>query len=85
MRLFFPYNFFEWHFPQVSSIFPSFKLKDFADDNFKLEKIAESSSNGKKTMWEKDKIVTSNVSFTPKDFYRRHVKTRACLGKVLKH
>ena len=40
---------------------------------------------GKKTLWEKEKLlVASNFSFSTvfsKDVYRRHVKSRACLGK----
>ena len=49
-------------------------------------KMAESSSNGWKTLWEKEKLlITSNFSFFPtvfsNNFYCRHVKNRACLGK----
>ena len=52
--------------------------KEFADDNFKFVELAESFPNRKKTLWEKEKLLVSVIS---RDFYCRHVKTRACLGK----
>ena len=48
-------------------------------------KLAGSSPIGKKILWEKEKLlVMSNFSFFQcfQDLYCRHVKTRACLGKV---
>ena len=49
-------------------------------------KMTENSPNGRKTLWEKEKLlVTSNFSFSLSVFKRlvseRHVKIRACLGK----
>ena len=44
--------------------------------------MAESSTNGSKTMWEKEKLlVTPFPTLFSKDLYCRHMKTRACLGK----
>ena len=49
-----------------------------------LMKIAESSSNGWKTLWEKEKLLRAISPFPAmfsKDLYSRHVKTSACFGK----
>ena len=53
-----------------------------------LMKMVESSLEGKKTLWEKEKLlVTSNFSFFHRVFrrlvlhYSIQVKTRVCLGK----
>ena len=44
--------------------------------------MTESSPKGLKTLWEKEKLlVTSNFSFSHSVF-KRHVKTRTCLGMV---
>ena len=63
----------------------SSKLKEFADDNLKFDKIGRKLSKRVENMWEKEKLlVTSNFSFSHtvfKDMYGRHVKTRACLGE----
>ena len=64
-----------------SSIFPKqqildpLKLKEFANDNFK---VAENGSflNGQKTLWEKEKLlVTSNFSISHVVFKRLVLKT----------
>ena len=61
------------------------KCKKFQTTMSNLGEMAESSSEGWKTLWKKEKLlVTSNFSFSQvfsKDFYCRHVKTGACLGK----
>ena len=66
--------------------FSLFQTEESANENSNLMKMAESSPKGKKTLWEKEKLlVTTNFSFFPtvfsKDWYCRHVKTRACFGK----
>ena len=55
--------------PLPYDILDASKLKEFEDDNFKFDE------NGRKlSKW------VENTVFS-KDFYSRHVKTRACLGK----
>ena len=44
-----------------TTILHSSKLKEFADDNFKLDEMAESYPNGKKTLWEKEKLLVTSV------------------------
>ena len=62
------------------------KLKELADDNFKLNE------NGRKfSKWVKNTVGRGEIAcyeqfllfpqFFSKDLYCRHVKTRACLGK----
>ena len=58
-------------------LFQESMLKEFADDNFKLDKNDRQFFKQVKKMWEKEKlIVKSNFSFFCSVF-----KTRACLGK----
>ena len=55
---------FTWGFNQITrrQILDSSKLKEFADDNFKLD---EKLSKRVKTLWEKEKLLfTSNFSFS---------------------
>ena len=62
------------------------KLKEFADDNFKFDeydrKFSERVGN---TLGKEKKCWLGTISpfstVFSKDLYRRHVKTRACLGK----
>ena len=46
--------------------------------------MEESSPNGLKTLWEKEKLLVKAISPLPivfsKELYCRHVKSRACLG-----
>ena len=63
-------------------ILDSSNLKEFADDNLNLMKMAESFPKGLKTLWEKEKLLLiGNFSFSHRVFKRllsrRHVKTRA--------
>ena len=61
--------------------------KEFADDNFRLYEKEESSSNRKKTLWEKEKLfVTSNFSFSYRVFKRHELqicKNQGLFGKGL--
>ena len=58
-----------------------FKLKEFADDNFKFgEKYSTRiESIGRRNCWIRE--FSSFPTVFSKDLYCRHVKTRACLGK----
>ena len=63
----------------------NFRLfKEFADGNFKFDENGRKLSKQVETLGEKEQLlVMSNFSFSSvfsKDFYCRHVKTRACLG-----
>ena len=52
----------------------SFKLKEFADDNFEF---VENGKNGQKTAWERQKLlVTSNFSFSCSVFKSLVLQTR---------
>ena len=42
-------------FPKLI-ILHSSKLKEYADDNFKFDENGRNLSNGKKTLWEKEKL-----------------------------
>ena len=57
------------------------ELKEFADDNFKFDQMEETSLNGLKTLWEKEKLlVTSNFSFFLRVFKRLVLQTRENQG-----
>ena len=64
-------NFNTWPFLK-QWILDSSKLKEFADDNFEFDEIAENSPS---------RAISSFPTVFSKDLYWRHVKTRACLGK----
>ena len=58
-------------------------MREFADDNFDEIKIEESSSNGYKTLWEKEKLlITSNFPFFQSVFKRVRLQTRKNRGVV---
>ena len=67
-------------------IIDSFKLEDFADDNFKCDenvrKLSKQIENtmGKGGIARNEQFLLFPTVFS-KDLYCRHVKTRACLGK----
>ena len=66
-------------------MFDSPKLKEFADDNPNLIKVAESSQKKKKNVG-KGEIARNEQCFLfstafSKDLFCRHVKTGACLRK----
>ena len=67
-------------------ILDSSKLEDFADDNFKFDENGRQFSKWVENTAGKGEIARYE-QFCPfptvfsKDFYCRHVKTRACLGK----
>ena len=62
------------------------KLKEFADDNFKLDENGRTFSKrventvGKGEIARYEQFLLFPQCFL-KDFFCRHVKTRACLGK----
>ena len=66
--------------------FPNDKLKEVADDNFKLDengrKFSERVENtvGKGEIARDEQFLLFPTVFS-KDFNCRHIKTRACLGK----
>ena len=66
-------------------ILTSSKLKEVADNSFKFDENGRKFSKGLKTLWEKNKLlVTSDFFVFPSvstDLSRRHVTSRACLGK----
>ena len=56
-------------------------MKEFADDNSNLMKMTETSPNGLKTLWEKEKLlVTSNFSFSRSVFKRLVLQTPKIQG-----
>ena len=65
----------------------SSRLRELADDNVSLIKMAEGSPKGWKTLWKTEilLVILSSFSFFPsifsKDLFCRYVNTRACLGK----
>ena len=63
------------------------KLKEFADNNFKFDEMAESFTIAKKTLRDKEKLlVTSNISFSHSVFKRLIVQTlfnKGLFGKGL--
>ena len=64
----------------------SAKLKEFADDNFKFaENSKKFSKSAENTVEKRRNCSLRAISPFPtvflKDFYCRHVKTTACLGK----
>ena len=70
-------------FPR-QQILDSSKLKQFADDNFKFDEMAQSSPNGLKTLREEEKLlVRSNFSFSHSVFGRLVLQTRLKPGLVL--
>ena len=66
-------------------ILDSSKLKDFADNNFKFyENVGKFSKRVENTVEEGEIARYEQFLFFQQcfqDFYRRHVKTWACLGK----
>ena len=62
------------------SILDSYKLKEFADDNFKFDEHGRKFTKRVENTVGKGKIARNCQVFS-KDFHCRHVKTRACLGK----
>ena len=66
-------------------ILDSFKLGEFADNNFKFHEYARNFSNPEENTWKRRNCSLRAISPFPtvfsKDLYCRHVKTRACLGK----
>ena len=78
----------EWVYPfPKQQILDSSKLKEFADDNFKFDKHEGKfskrieNSEGKEEIARYEQFLLFPQCFS-KDLYCRHVKTRACLGKV---
>ena len=70
-------------FPK-QQILDAFKLKEFADDNFKFDENVRKVSKRVENTVGKGKIAQAISPFPTvfsKDLYCRHVKTRACLGK----
>ena len=67
----------------------SSKLKEFSDNNFKFDKMAESSPKRPKCFLGKGEIARYEQFLLflvfSKDLYCRHVKTRACLGNGLRY
>ena len=66
--------------------FRPFQLKEFADDNFKLDENGRKYVQmGRKHRGKRRNCSLQAISPFPtvfsKDFYCRHVTTRACLGK----
>ena len=63
----------------------SSKLKEFADDNFKFKKKGRESIQMGRKQWKwrncSLRAISPFLTVFSKDFYCRHVKTRACLGK----
>ena len=63
-------------------ILGSSKLKEFADDNFKMDENGRKFSKRVENTVGKGEIAISPFpTVFSKDLYCRHVKTRACLGK----
>ena len=62
----------------------TFKLKEFADDNFRFDEIGKHLSNWVENCGKRRNCSLRAISSLPtvfsKDLYCRHVKTRACLG-----
>ena len=74
-------------FPNDKFYLGSSKLKEFADENFKLgengRKFSKRVGNsvGKGEIARYEQFLLFLIFFFFKDLYRRHIKTRACLGK----
>ena len=62
-------------------ILDSSKLKEFANDNFRLMKMAESSPKWLKTLWEKEKLL---VMYTSNFFFSYSVFKKTCTADMLK-
>ena len=80
LLLFFQFN------PFPNDKLDSSKFKEFVDDNFELEENGEKlSRKDRKRCGKRRNCSLRAISPFPtvfsKDFYCRHVKTRACLGK----
>ena len=72
-------------FPKRQILVPS-KLKEFAGDSFKFdENGGKFSKNGRKLFGKRTNYslwaISPFLTMFPKDFYSRHVNTRACLEK----
>ena len=73
---------------QTTNFIDSFKLKGFADDNFKFDKNSRKFSKWVENTGKSRNCSLRAISPFPsvsKDVYYRHVKTRACLGKGFKN
>ena len=61
------------------------ELKEFADNNFKLDENGRVPQEGRKRFWKRRNCLLIAISPFPtmfsKDLYCRLVRTRACLGK----
>ena len=64
---------------QTTNFIDSSKLRDFADDNSRFDENDRKFSKRVENTVGKGKIVCPTVF--SKDFYCRHVNTKACLGK----
>ena len=64
--------------------YDTFKLKEFADDNSESDENGGNSPKGGNHFGKRRKCSVSAIypfpSMFSKDLYRRHVKTRVCLG-----
>ena len=76
----------EWVNSFPNDKFHSSKLKDFTDNNFTFDENGRNFFYRNETLLEKGKLlVTSKFSFShhfSRDLHGRHVKIRACLGRV---
>ena len=74
-----------------TTILDASKLRELADDNFKFDENGRKLSKTVRKHCEKKGEIARNEQFLlfptvfSKDFYCRHVKTRACLGKGYTH
>ena len=68
--------------PLQKQVLNSSELKEFADDNLKLEENGGKFSQRVENTVEKEAISPFSTVLS-KDVYCRHVKTSACLGKDL--
>ena len=69
----------------MTNFYP-FKLKEFADDNFKFDENGRKLYKKGRKHWGtmrncSYKTISTFPTVYSKDLYCRHVKTRACLGK----
>ena len=66
-------------FPNKKNL-DSFKLKEFADDNFRFDENSRKFFKRVENTAGKEEITPFPTMFS-KDFYGRHIKTKACLGE----
>ena len=72
-------TFFSLALSQTTNIYSS-KLKEFADDGLKFDKIGKKLSKRAENTKGKRAISPFSTVFS-KDIYDRHVKSRACLAE----